>query len=339
MYCSISADGSCIVFVSDAHLADLNATHKCDASAEKQGCLEVTRSKDQVYLTCDDGDSFTMVTPPSLASSSRSAGAQVSGDGKIVAFRSSSELIENVEVSGKDEAYMYEVATGKLEKVSNFGPACDTGAIYSKIVEMNPNASDTISSVSTSSCNYGAMKGFIPSVGTIGAGAPDQPSISDSGRFLSFTTNFDAANIRGTHEAGRLIASAHIFLFDAHLGVTWQVTNEGVAGTAYEQLVEDFCCPGASSSKKRGACSESNELKGNCCWQKPCFFTALQSELSGDGNSIVFSFGPRSHWCQGHRSEGPRDLPLLHSHVDLHAHHQDEQRRLRRRPTIRELQG
>ena len=72
MYCDISADGSCIVFVSDAHLADLNETHKCDASAEKQGCLEVTYRKDQVYLTCDDGGSFTMVTPPSLASSTKS---------------------------------------------------------------------------------------------------------------------------------------------------------------------------------------------------------------------------------------------------------------------------
>jgi hypothetical protein len=85
-----------------------------------------------------------------------------------------------------------------------------------------------------------------------------------------------------------MIAShTHVFLFDAHLGTTWQVTNEGSVGAEYNQLIEDFCCAGASSSKKRGACSESNELKGLCCWQKPCFSPALYAEISGDGNSIV----------------------------------------------------
>jgi hypothetical protein len=85
-----------------------------------------------------------------------------------------------------------------------------------------------------------------------------------------------------------------------------------VAGTAYEQLVEDFCCPGASSSKKRGACSESNELKGLCCWQKPCFFTALQSELSGDGNSIVF-LSDLDH--TGAKDTVAKDLEIFHYYI------------------------
>ena len=65
---------------------DLDETHKCDSAVEDQGCIEVDRSKDQVYLTCDDGDSFVMVTPPSLAKTSGAGGARVSGDGRYVAF-------------------------------------------------------------------------------------------------------------------------------------------------------------------------------------------------------------------------------------------------------------
>jgi hypothetical protein len=74
--------------VSDAHLADESETLKCDMtlSADKQGCIEVGKLKDQVYMTCDDGQSFTLVTPASLATSSSSQGAVVSGDGKFVAF-------------------------------------------------------------------------------------------------------------------------------------------------------------------------------------------------------------------------------------------------------------
>ena len=45
MYCDISPDGSCIVFLSDAQLADLNATHKCDPSAALQGCIEVKKGE------------------------------------------------------------------------------------------------------------------------------------------------------------------------------------------------------------------------------------------------------------------------------------------------------
>jgi hypothetical protein len=262
----------------------------------------VDRNKDQIYLTCDDGASFVMVTPPSLAETSTAAGARVSGDGKVVAFRSRSELLTDVEVSGKDEAYMYEVVTGRLEKVSRLGTACDTGAIYAKLVEDFTEESlhnMSVTSVPTSSCNYFATQGFIPSASTDGVavGAPNKygvhsvhgPFMSDSGRFLSFTTNFDAADTRGTLESPSLIAStAHLFLFDAYLGVTWQVTNEGVAGAAYNQMVESFCCPRASASKQRGSCSQKDEVLGMCCWQKPCFSPAVNGKLSGDGNSIVF---------------------------------------------------
>jgi Tol biopolymer transport system component len=291
--CDISADGSCIVFVSDAHLADESETLKCDMtlSADKQGCIEVGKSKDQVYMTCDDGQSFTLVTPASLVTSSSSQGAVVSGDGKFVAFRSKSDLIPGVETSSKGEAFMYEVATKKLAKVTKFGAECSKDAIYDKLVELHGEGTLTNASVtkgSTSSCNYFAAQGFISSTATTGVGAPDSPSISDSGRFLTYTTNFDAADTRGSYDADVLVTNAHLFLFDAHLGMTSQVTKEGKPGAEHNQMTEDICCPSAPSSKKRGTCKEKDELQGTCCWQKPCSLFALNAEISGDGNSIVF---------------------------------------------------
>jgi hypothetical protein len=291
--CDISADGSCIVFASDAQLADLNGTHKCAIGAQNQGCVEVGYGKDQVYLTCDDGASFTMVTPASLATSSKAQGAVLSGDGKFVAFRSSSELINNTVVSGKDEAYMYEVATKKLAKVSAFGEACDLGVVYNKLVELHGEGALKNASVtkgSRTSCQWAAAQGHIPSKGTMGL-MIDSPTISESGRFLAYTTDFAAADTRGTHDMDVLVSSTHLFLFDAHLGMTWQVTKEGFPGEAHNKMVEDFCCPGASSNYKRGKCEDYRDgkyaLQGQCCWQKPCFFFVLNPEISGDGNSIV----------------------------------------------------
>ena len=69
------------------------------------------------------------------------------------------------------------------------------------------------------------------------------------------------------------------------------------------QAIEMFCCPGASASKKRGACSLENEMKGNCCWQRPCGFPALNVEISGDGNSIVFQ-GDIDHVGSGWSIDG-----------------------------------
>jgi hypothetical protein len=267
-----------------------------------------------------------MVTPPSLAKTSGAGGARVSGDGRYVAFRASSEMLENVQVSGKDEAYMFEVETGRLEKVSSLGTVCDTDAIYAKLLQIHTEQllqDLSLTSVSTSSCNYFAAQGFIPSASTNGVavGAFNQygritkhnPSMSDSGRFLSFTTNFDAADTRGTHEAKSLIASnAHLFLFDADLGMTWQLTSEGVAGAEYEQLIEEFCCPSASSSQQRGACSEKDEMLGLCCWQKPCFSPAVNSELSGDGNSIVF-LSDFDH--TGAKDTVAKDLEVFHYYI------------------------
>lgn len=312
LYCNIAADGKCIVFETDAHIADLNETHKCNPSAEKKGCVEVDYRKDQIYLTCDDGASFTMVTPKT-ATSTKSEGASVNADGKFVSFRSKGELIEGVTVSGKDEAYLYEVATGLLEKVTNLEPACDTDVIYAKLVELHTEEKLTelkITRGSVSSCNYYVKEGLFSAIASVGVGAA--PSMSDSGRFLSYTTNFDAADTHGTH-AGKLMASfAHLFLFDAQLGVTWQVTNEGVAGAEYDQWVEAFCCPGASSSKQRGSCSEKTEAQFQCCWQKPCGTPALNSYTSGDGNSIVF-FGDHDH--TGAKDSVWKDLDIYHYYI------------------------
>jgi Tol biopolymer transport system component len=315
-YCDISADGSCIVFVSDAELADANETHKCNPSAEQKGCVTVGKSKEQVYLTCDDGESFTMVTPPTLATSARSASAQVSGDGTFVAFRSSAELIEGVAVSGRDEAYLYEVETGLLEKVTNQDPTgkCDSGVIYANLVELYTEEkleNVSITRGSTSSCNYAVKEGWFSHIGSVGV-MQDSPSISDSARFLSFTSNFAAADTYGTYQATLIASWAHLFLFDAHLGVTWQLTSDGVPGAEYDQFVEAFCCPGASASKQRGACEEKYEIQGQCCWQKPCGFPALNAELSGDGNSIVF-ISDNNHADDGHAIF--KDLELFHFYI------------------------
>ena len=153
--------------------------------------------------------------------------------------------------------------------------------------------------------------------GTIGIGAVNQPKISDDGRFMSFTTNFNAATIRGTMEKPQVVAGTNLFLYDQVLGFTWLLTHEGEVGAATTEAdIEAFCCPDASSSKKRGACSTSNEMKGSCCWQKPCWFPALNSYISGNGQSIVFTsdFG---HDKENDDDFGPiwRDLEIVHYHI------------------------
>ena len=43
---------------------------------------------------------------------------------------------------------------------------------------------------------------------------------------MSYTTNFDAATIRGTMERSQVVAGTNLFLYDRVLGFTWQITKE-----------------------------------------------------------------------------------------------------------------
>jgi len=105
---------------------------------------------------------------------------------------------------------------------------------------------------------------------------------------MTYTANFDAATIRGTHELSNLVGDINLFLYDAVLGFTWRLTKEGRVGESSSKSIEEYCCPTAATDKKRGSCSLKDEMKGYCCWQKPCAFPALNSDISGDGNSIAF---------------------------------------------------
>merc|ERR1719387_908701 len=148
-------------------------------------------------MTCDDGASFTMVTPPSLATTSAAKDTHITGDGKFVVFESEDALIENVAVSGEAEAYMYEVDTGKLEKVTNYdmSESCDTGVLYDKLVELHGEgvlANASVTRVSgTTSCHYGVKMGWFSNIGSMGIAGAGRGgwSVSDTGRFLVYTAN------------------------------------------------------------------------------------------------------------------------------------------------------
>eukprot|EP00931_Biecheleriopsis_adriatica_P119042 TRINITY_DN94331_c0_g1_i1.p1 TRINITY_DN94331_c0_g1~~TRINITY_DN94331_c0_g1_i1.p1 ORF type:complete len:515 (-),score=59.04 TRINITY_DN94331_c0_g1_i1:57-1601(-) len=156
---------------------------------------------------------------------------------------------------------------------------------------------------------------MIPASSTIGVGA-SQPKISGDGRFVTYTTNFAVANTFGTHQKNNPVAVTELFLYDRMLGMTWKLLDAGQYASGYNtdgtsKSVEDFCCPGASSSKKRGSCSKANELKGGCCWQKPCSFAALNSDISSDGNSIVFVSDVD---FLGTNTSTNKDLEIFHYH-------------------------
>lgn len=153
-YCDISSDGSTIVFQSDAMLVP---------------GVPTTKSRDQIYMTKNDGLNFTMVTPVE-STGTKSQGAVVSSDGSYVAFRSTMQLDSTSTVSSaKDEAWLYRSSDAKLSRVTNFKDLeCNTTLIYNKLIELWGQANLTaegVSSVNSASCAYAAAQGWIPSTG------------------------------------------------------------------------------------------------------------------------------------------------------------------------------
>jgi len=303
-WCDISSDGKTIVFNSDADLIP---------------GVPVAYRSDQIYMTKDDGKSFTMVSPPELATQSafKNQGAVVSGDGNIVAFRSTMQNPKFSESAVRDEAYMYRVEDEKLERITNFKPQeCDVDIIYAKMVEKWTQANLTAAGVtkaSRASCAYAATQGWIPAAGTVGMSGGNQPKMSDDGRFVAYASNFNPANTAGTNEDyPQVVSAGNLFLYDSLLGFTWQITKEGTPGPKLNADIEAFCCPGASAQSQRGRCSLALEMKGSCCWQRPCWFPALNAYVSGDGNSIGL-VGDLSH--DGRSKALSRDLEIFHYHV------------------------
>ena len=91
---------------------------------------------------------------------------------------------------------------------------------------------------------------------------------------------------RSVSSDGRAPATHIVYLYDRVLGLTVPVTMptpDQISG------VEKCCCDGcASSSYRTGSCSWLNRLQGKCCDQKPCRLGGLNSEISADGEKIVF---------------------------------------------------
>lgn len=181
-YPQISADGTTIVFQSDAEFVSAGSCedqttpvwhgnavwfHSCNMAAEhcsaprihrppgyvgSDGCCHCVTScnhtketgtgcssarpprksnYDQIYITKDDGATFTMATPATLTESTKAKGPHVSGDGSLVSFQAkmnppaSTFHAVNPAISDKEEAWLYHVPSQKLAKISNLaGKQC-----------------------------------------------------------------------------------------------------------------------------------------------------------------------------------------------------------------------
>ena len=138
-----------------------------------------------------------------------------------------------------------------------------------------------ITGVASTSCSWAAAAGIQSGVKTIGARTP---SVSGDGRFVTFTTNWDAATALGAHEDPQSPATTIVFLFDSLLGVTTRVGTPARSDVSGQHT----CCPTASSATSIAKCDFDDRLMGKCCDQKPCRLSALNPTVSADGSVIVF---------------------------------------------------
>jgi len=211
-----------------------------------------------------------------------------------------------------DEGWIYQRGTGEPERIANLaGQQCNRTYMYELMVEDWGLAAvaEEYSSPSRlgnggTPCQYYAAKGVTSGAGTISLG-DNGASISGDGRFVVYGANYDLSTIRGTHETRSTVSARNLFLFDAALGLTWQITKEGNATD-----LEAFCCPTASGSVQRGTCSTRNEMKGFCCWQRPCGHPTVDQRISTDGKSIVF-------WGDGYpdATHVNMDWDIFHYHI------------------------
>jgi len=282
MFCDISADGTTIVFESDDETL-VNG-------------VDILDKKEQIFVTSDDGATFKLITPPELTVTSESKSGQVSGDGSLVSFHALRLEIDpkNSSSTTAYETWLYRVFDSQLHRITNFrGFECNKTLMFEYMKELwgaDNLANESITTPSRlgnaqTQCQFFASKGMLEGAGVIDV--RDNPSrISDDGRFVTFMTSFNAANIRATKEENQVVTSRNLFLFDTHLGITWKITQEGMPD---EAQIEKYCCPRAPASRQRGTCTRKNEYKGFCCWQRPCGHPSVNGDISGDGSSIVFT--------------------------------------------------
>ena len=267
----ISADGSRVVYASTRPNYNVHVRNT-DVSA--------------VDTIVNTGGSLERADHPSIAAS-----------GSHVVYTS------NMPSTAKNEVFLYKVTDmlrRRITAIEDAAPCFDrsyrTSTLLPALQAFWGNATNFpsysligagISSLSSSSvCTFAAAAGIIPSANTI---EPLMPTTSADGRYTTFVTNFDArrAPVR-THDAsgGRAPATHIVYLYDRVLGLTVPVTMptpDQISG------VEKCCCDGcASSSYRTGSCSWLNRLQGKCCDQKPCRLGGLNSEISADGEKIVF---------------------------------------------------
>ena len=95
------------------------------------------------------------------------------------------------------------------------------------------------------------------------------------------------------------------YVFHSHI-LPLSITDEGVVAD-----VEAYCCPTASSSKQRGACSVKNEMRQDCCWQRPCYNPSVSSRISGNGEFIVLS----TDMAPGDTTQINYDWEIVHYHI------------------------
>jgi len=291
--CDLSRDGTVVVFDTD----DASLTN--DDRADGQ---------EHVVYTQDEGNSFIRVVPDEFYSATdkkESISGVVSGDGSFVAFHS------NIGYPGASltasETYLWRESDKNIHKVTNLkGNECNKTLMFETLVDLYGIEKLTEQTLATESklgnaakqCNAFAAAGELSQTGTIDV--KDNPaSISDDGRFVTFTTNYDSATLRGTLEKPTPVSQRHLFLFDSKLGITWQLTDEGesVGGMPVDEpKLEKFGCPRTSKSygggavtANRTACSERNQIRQACCWQSPLFFPVVTQRISGNGESIVYS--------------------------------------------------
>jgi len=303
-WCDISADGSTIVFESEM-----------DSLVED---AEIVENLEQIFITEDEGSSYSLLVPNEVINESESTRAQVSGDGSFVTFHAKNIQIESESPSSLTayEEWLYRRSDGKITRITDFyGNECNKTLMFELMVEMwgAQNLSDvglTENSLGNgqTQCQFFASKGLIKSAGVIDV--RDNPSrISDDGRFLTFMASFDASTIRGTYEEESVVTTRNLFLKDNVLGMIWLITKEGPAGPEYEEKLKNFCCPYASSSYQPGTCTREREYKGFCCWQRPCGHPGVNMDLSGDGTSIVYT------------TDGYPNLPEVNMDWEIYHYH------------------
>ena len=212
MKSQISADGSTIVFQSDADFRSEGScysmtTHQvtCNIAASactgpnvhyapgyvssRNGCCHcvagcnhtketgancpqlptTTKSKNQIYMTKDEGKSFTLITPSSQTATTNAQGAHVSGDGGLVSFTAKGMTppefhAVNQLVSEKDEAWLYHASSNTLAKISNLaGKECSTKSLGSCYSMTTHQVTCNIAASACTSPNVHYAPGFVSS--------------------------------------------------------------------------------------------------------------------------------------------------------------------------------